>query len=79
MDNKLRKLLVMVSIGLALTMLTVVVCDLRNPMMGFMLRNPAYTYVVALSLCAIAEGCVIGYEPKKKKKASTPARQEEEP
>lgn len=75
---KLKKLLVMVSIGLALTMLTVVVCDIRNPMMGFMLRNPAYTYVVALSLCAIAEGCVIGYEPKKKKKKTPPPVQQEE-
>lgn len=65
------KLLVMVSIGLALTMITVVICDIRNPMMGFLMRNPARIYVVALSLCAIAEGCVIGYEPKRKKK---PAR-----
>ena len=65
---KLRKLLVLVSIGLALTMLTVVICDMRNPMMGFMLKNPARIYVVALSLCAIAEGCIIGYEPKRKKK-----------
>lgn len=74
---KLRKLLVLVSIGLALTMLTVVICDIRNPMMGFMLRNPARTYVVALSICAIAEGAVIGYEPKKKKKKA-PQRTEEE-
>lgn len=65
---KWRKLLVMVSIGLALTMITVVICDIRNPMMGFMLRNPARTYVVALCLCTIAEGAIIGYEPKKKKK-----------
>ena len=73
---KLRKLLVMVSIGLALTMLTVIVCDMRNPMMGFMLKNPARIYVIALSLCAIAEGCVIGYEPKRKKKKTAVKREE---
>ena len=75
---KLRKLLVLVSVGLALTMLTVVICDMRNPMMGFMLKNPARTYVVALSLCAIAEGCVIGYEPKRKKRTKAPEQKREE-
>lgn len=75
---KLKKFLVMVSIGLGLTMLTVVICDIRNPMMGFMLQNPARLYVVGLSLCAIAEGAIIGYEPKKKKKKRpSPIEQEE--
>ena len=76
---KLRKLLVMLSVALALTMLTVLVCDMRNPMMGFMLKNPARIYVAALSLCAIAEGCVIGYEPKRKKKTKAHTHTEEEP
>ena len=74
---KLRKLLVLLSIGLALTMLTVIVCDIRNPMMGFMLKNPARIYVAALSLCAIAEGCIIGYEPKRKKNKAPEQKREE--
>ncbi len=75
---KLRKLLVLLSIGLAVTLLTVVYCDMRNPMMGFMLQNPARIYVIALALCAIAEGCVIGYEPKKKKKTRSTVYDESE-
>ncbi len=75
---KLQKLLVFFSVGLALTMITVVICDIRNPMMGFMLQNPARLYVLALSLCAIGEAVLLGYEPKKKKKKrSAPVREEE--
>ena len=49
-----KKFLGMFSLALGVTMIVVVYCDLRNPMMNFLVNNVARIYIVALSLCAAA-------------------------
>lgn len=54
-----KKFLGMFSLALGVTMIVVVYCDLRNPMMNFLVNNVARIYIVALSLCAAAEGVAL--------------------
>ena len=54
-----KKFLGMFSLALGVTMIVVVYCDLRNPMMNFLVNNVARIYIVARSLCAAAEGVTL--------------------
>lgn len=56
---KTRKLLGMLTMALGLTMITVVICDLRNPMMSFLIGRPAQVYILLSSLCAVTSGVVL--------------------
>lgn len=66
-----KRFLGMFSVALALTVITVVIFDLRNPMMNFLMNNVARTYIVALGICAIAEGVVLIRSSLRKKKKSS--------
>ena len=56
---KAVKLCALAGMALALTMLTVVVLDLFNPMMGFMMGQPARTYLIALSVVCIIQSSIL--------------------
>ncbi len=60
-----KKFLAMLSLGLGVSMIVVVYCDLRNPMMNFLVNNVARIYIVALSLCAGAEGVLLLVQSEK--------------
>lgn len=53
------KICALLGMALSLTMLTVVILDLYNPMMGFLMGQPARTYLVALSLVCIIQSSIL--------------------
>ena len=66
-----KRFLGMFSVAMALTMITVVIFDLRNPMMNFLMNNVARVYIVFLCLCAAAEGVVLIKSSLRRKRKST--------
>ena len=66
-----KRFLGMFSIAMALTLITVVIFDLRNPMMNFLMNNVARIYIVLLCLCAVAEGVILIKSSLRRKRKST--------
>ena len=66
-----KRFLGMFSIAMALTMITVVIFDLRNPMMNFLMNNVARIYIAVLCVCTVAEGVLLIKSSLRRRRKST--------
>ena len=74
------KFCALLGMALSLTMLTVVILDLYNPMMGFLMGQPARTYLVALSLvCIIQSSILLKLLARKRRARERAAQKRREP